>query len=528
MEATMFQALVQVESNSLPQAPRRAVSRTYPAVPQHEGIELKSMPTASAARLVSPTSSGPSTPCEERDLEMSVSSTPGGPETSGSGEPASPDANTFEVLPSLTDPPRNKFRFAACCTQTLLSGLTDSAPGALIPYIEKYYHIGYAVVSLIFISNAFGYIAIAPFTDTIRLRLGRAKTLFLANMCITIGFIPLLVAAPFQAVVIGYFFIGVGFAVNLAISNVFTANLQNGTVLLGTMHGTYGVGGTIGPLIATSIVSTQGPSAWNRYYILTIALALATAVFFLWSFWGYESEHEVETDNTNTTTSTSPSSTAAATENNAPSPLTRSPSAPSLTRPELSGMLRAFRSRVVLLGATFIFAYQGAEVSISGWVISFLIAARGGNPKAVGNVTSGFWGGITLGRFLLSPVGARWGEKRFVFGLTGGAAVFQLLVWLVPNIIGEAVSLAVVGLLLGPIYPCAATVFTRNLSRREQVSGLGVITAFGSSGGAIAPFATGLLAQAVGTFVLHPIAISLFAAMVVCWLAFPAERKRSD
>ncbi|KAI0099000.1 MFS general substrate transporter [Nemania sp. FL0031] len=498
MEATMFHTLVQIESNSLPQAPQRVISRTYPAVPQRdEDIEMRPLTRPSAAPT--PATSGPPTPLEERDIEMTAPGSPGTPDIAG--EPA--NANTFEVLPSLADSPKNKFRFAACCFQTLMNGLTDSAPGALIPYIEKQYNIGYAVVSLIFISNAFGYIAAAPFVDVIRLRLGRAKTTFLAELCIALGFIPLLAAAPFTAIVVGYGFIGFGSAINLAISNVFTANMQNGTILLGTMHGTYGIGGTIGPLIATSIVSTMGPHAWNRYYLLCISLAVANALFFLWSFWGYENETE-------TSALTLVSSTATA------------------TRAELTGMLKAFQSRVVLLGAFFIFAYQGAEVSISGWVISFLIAARNGNPTAVGNVTSGFWGGITLGRFALSPIGARIGEKRFVFFLTGGAAVFQLLVWLVPNIIGEAVSLAVVGLLLGPVYPCAATVFTRNLSRQEQVSGLGVISAFGSSGGALAPFATGLLAEAVGTFVLHPIAIGLFGAMTVCWFAMPYTRKRTE
>jgi fucose permease len=52
-----------------------------------------------------------------------------------------------------------------------------------------------------------------------------------------------------------------------------------------------------------------------------------------------------------------------------------------------------------VLGALFIFAYQGSEVAISGWVISFLVQFRHGDPSKVGYVTSGFWAGITLGRF---------------------------------------------------------------------------------------------------------------------------------
>lgn len=54
--------------------------------------------------------------------------------------------------------------------------------------------------------------------------------------------------------------------------------------------------------------------------------------------------------------------------------------------------------RPTVLGSMFIFAYQGAEVAISGWIISFLIQMRNGDPSKVGYVTSGFWGGITVGK----------------------------------------------------------------------------------------------------------------------------------
>ncbi|KAI1386233.1 MFS general substrate transporter [Hypoxylon trugodes] len=417
------------------------------------------------------------------------------------GTPAEP-ADAIDALPTLNDPPKNKFRLMSCCFQNFLGGLIDAAPGALIPYMETYYGIGYAEVSLIFIGNALGFIMAAPFVDQIRQRLGRAKTIALSQLCVAIGFIPFICAAPFPSVVIAYFFIGFGLALQLAIANVFCANLRNNTTMLGAMHGSYGVGGTIGPLVATSIASSG--AIWSRYYLITLGLALFNACFSLWSFWGYEKELRGGNES-NVLSETS-----------------------SRGADQMSMMLLAFKSKVVILGAIFIFAYQGAEVSISGWVISFLIATRNGNPSAVGYVTSGFWAGITLGRFALSPIGAKIGEKSFVYILVAGAAIFQLLVWLVPNIIGEAVSLAIVGLLLGPVYPCAAVVFTRNLSRREQVSGMGIISAFGSSGGAVAPFTTGLLAQAAGTFVLHPIAIGLFAVMCLCWLGQPSIRKRTE
>ena len=250
---------------------------------------------------------------------------------------------------------------------------------------------------------------------------------------------------------------------------------------------------------------------FSRFYLITLGLAVFNLFFASWSFWNYEAE--LETPLLNSIEMTTPSGTRN----------TRTEA-----KERFIDMARSFKMKVVLLGALFIFAYQGAEVSISGWVISFLINARNGDPASVGYVTSGFWGGITLGRFLLSQPAHLIGEKRFVYLATFGAAAFQILVWTIPNVIGNGVALAIVGLLLGPIYPCAAYIFSQNISRKDQVSGMSVISAFGSSGGAVAPFTTGLMAQALGTFVLHHVAIFLFGVMVACWIAIPGTRKRSE
>ena len=254
---------------------------------------------------------------------------------------------------------------------------------------------------------------------------------------------------------------------------------------------------------------------WSRYYLITLSISLFNLAFGAWSFWGYEAEQatslltmlEQIASGQNGTTNV---------ENNA------KPST------QLLNMLKALKTKTVILGALFIFAYQGAEVSISGWVISFLISVRNGNPASIGYVTAGFWSGITIGRFVLSPIAYKVGEKPFVYAMIVGSAVFELLVWQVPNVIGDAVALAIVGLLLGPIYPCAMVIFSKGIKRTDQVSSLSVISAFGSSGGAIAPFTTGILAQAAGAFVLHPIAIGLFGVMLVCWYGLPHDRKRTE
>jgi fucose permease len=112
--------------------------------------------------------------------------------------------------------------------------------------------------------------------------------------------------------------------------------------------------------------------------------------------------------------------------------------------------------------------------------------------------------------------------------LTMGSFALQLLAWLIPNVIGNAVAVCLLGLLLGPVYPCAQTIFSRSLPQHIQTTAIGFIGGAGSSGGAVAPFTTGILAQAAGTWVLHPVCLGLYAAMMACWFAIPKVHKRTE
>lgn len=103
-----------------------------------------------------------------------------------------------------------------------------------------------------------------------------------------------------------------------------------------------------------------------------------------------------------------------------------------------------------------------------------------------------------------------------------------MLVWLVPNLISNTIFVSLCGLLLGPVYPCAQTIFTRLLPRSIQTTSVGFIASAGSSGGAVMPLLTGLLAQAVGTWVLHPVCVGAFVGMLAGWAVLPRVEKRRE
>ena len=134
-----------------------------------------------------------------------------------------------EALQTMSSPGINKYRVFAACLMNLANGLNDSAPGALIPYLEKEYRIGYAIVSLIFITNAVGFLSAAPWTHAIESRFGRARSYVLAECFLVVAYIMLVCRPVFPVIVLSFFFIGFGIATNLALNNVFCANLAEGT-----------------------------------------------------------------------------------------------------------------------------------------------------------------------------------------------------------------------------------------------------------------------------------------------------------
>lgn len=78
-----------------------------------------------------------------------------------------------------------------------------TATGALIPYMETHYNINYAIVSLIFVGQALGFIIAAFFNNAILRLLGRAKMLMLAEAVLVGTYVLLVCTPPYPAVVVG-------------------------------------------------------------------------------------------------------------------------------------------------------------------------------------------------------------------------------------------------------------------------------------------------------------------------------------
>ena len=166
-------------------------------------------------------------------------------------------------------------------------------------------------------------------------------------------------------------------------------------------------------------------------------------------------------------------------------------------------------------------------MSMGGWVVTFILNYRKGNPSTVGFVSSGFWAGVTVGRFFLTSSMIKYiGSRRSVIILAALCIAFDILTWLIPEQIAAGVFASLAGVFIGPIVPILYSFFARTLPRRIRFCSMVLMTAFGSSGGSAVPFMVGMLSQVSGTYVLHPIFLACYAAMFFAWILMPnIERK---
>lgn len=101
--------------------------------------------------------------------------------------------------------------------------------------------------------------------------------------------------------------------------------------------------------------------------------------------------------------------------------------------------------------------YVGAEVTIGGWLVTFMLNVRNGTPSASSLVASGFWIGITVGRFALGWITSYFGEKIMVSAYLVIAIGLELAFWLGKECVVSAIMAALVGLSIGMVMPAVST-----------------------------------------------------------------------
>ncbi|KAG2032525.1 major facilitator superfamily domain-containing protein, partial [Suillus americanus] len=304
-----------------------------------------------------------------------------------------------------------------------LAGWNDGSTGPLLPRIQKVYGLNFTIVSLIFVFACVGFLSGAFANLYLNGRFGFGKVIVLGSVCQVIAYAIEAGALPFPAFVLGYAINGFGMALQDAQSNGYVASLKdNPEVKMGILHAVYGAGALSSPLVATQFA--QLPH-WSFHYLCSLGIAFVNTVLLIVVF-GLKTQDECLAQ-------------------------IGQPAGEKGTS-EKSQFNQILRLREVHLLAFFILIYVGVEVTMGGWMVTYVIDVRGGGPSS-GYISSGFFGGLMIGRVGLLWVNKKVGERRVLFIYSILAIGLELVVWLVPSLIGGAVAVSIIGIFLGPMYP---------------------------------------------------------------------------
>lgn len=234
-------------------------------------------------------------------------------------------------------------------------------------------------MSLIFIPASVGYIAASFLNSFIHITFGRRGAAFLGPGLRLIAYIVISQECPFPGLVICFCVSAFGIALSDAAWNAWIGAMQNSNEVLGILHAFYGLGATLSPLFATTMI-TKGGLTWYTFYYLMVGLSIAELAAGGTAFWT-ETGKKYRADNEKTTGKT-------------------------------SGHTReALRNRVTWICCFFLLVYSGTEVALGGWVVQFMRVVRHATPFPAGMSATGYWLGLTVGRVALGFVTPRIGEK---------------------------------------------------------------------------------------------------------------------
>ncbi|KAF5329971.1 hypothetical protein D9611_010408 [Ephemerocybe angulata] len=83
----------------------------------------------------------------------------------------------------------------------------------------------------------------------------------------------------------------------------------------------------------------------------------------------------------------------------------------------------------------------------------------------------------------------------------------------------DIAMVALLGIVLGPMYPMVFNQAARILPRHIYLGAVGWISSFGQAGSAIIPFITGAISQKYGIKSLHPMLVTILGVMIgLLWL----------
>lgn len=353
-------------------------------------------------------------------------------------------------------------------------GLVGTVFGSTLPFLIEKYSLSLTQAGTLFLFSSLGHITGASGCALLMRQLGDKQTMFLGALlmgaaAVAVPFVPVWSLVLLSVIVLGggWGMVEVGF-------NALVVRWagRSGASALNRLHLFYALGSWLGPLAVGVMLSRQMPWQWIFYLISGCYL-----LFLL--LWAAVPKQQIN--------GTSQNSLGNVRGRAAGSDSTRS-------KTGIFWLLRA--PGLVLLGF-IMFLYVGVEVSLTGWIATFLTQTFRAAPAFGASGVSMFWAGLTLGRWLCSLISDRFSYSGLLLLLCSGAALTTGLAALMPTAGGSVALFAITGVFSSGVFPMIMALGTRQYPQWvSEISGFLAVVA--GVGAMVMPWALGAAAQDIG------------------------------
>ena len=352
-------------------------------------------------------------------------------------------------------------------------GLPDGMLGTAWPSVRHSFHVPLEDLGVVGLAGTVGAVALSAVSGLVIARIGIARTVMLGGAMAATGAIVLVLSPAFWTFVLGGAAIGLSAAlIDGSINSAIAMAGRNR--LLNLVHGSYGIGTTVGPLVVTgSVLLVSWRPAYGFLFIADIALVTG------WWLAGRQisgsrapSDPVPAAEGLPVSPHLAPSHVApshvapshvappsVAPPSVAPPPVETSPAEPELAEAGVGSPAPATRLTrvrlvtIVTLGLIVFMVYTGFEASAGQWAASFDRGPLHLGAGATGLATFGYWGALTLVRFGLAVPRRRIAPLAVVRWGCAIATVGAVLVWWRPTTVVALVGLVIIGGALAGVFP---------------------------------------------------------------------------
>jgi fucose permease len=365
-------------------------------------------------------------------------------------------------------------------------GLPDGMIGTAWPALRNGFGVPLDGLGVVLLLGTAGAVCTSSVSGVVLARIGLRATLMLAGTLGTLGALVAILSPAFWTFVLGGTAIGMTAGLMDSSLNAAVA-LARRNRLLNALHGCYGIGTTIGPLVVTAAILAV---SWRPAYGVLL-LAEGGLVAGWWAVGRHGRRSPART--------ISPGERLQAGPQAAGSEPTVPPAAG--PGPEATGKEPVPRRRLVTtvsLGLVVFMLYTGFEVSAGQWGPSFDRGPLELGAAATGIATFGYWAALTLVRFALAAPRRPLSQRSIVNLGCAVAIVGAALVWWRPTAIVAILGLVVIGGALAGVFPALVVLTPVRVGEDVAHHVIGWQIAAASLGGAAISAAFGAVFQRYG------------------------------